>query len=312
MADYTSEELARMCRSPRERLAEMLRDGSADDVTQEFTRLLGLVRDIADLYARWSVATLGWLAEHHGLDAAAAAAQPHELCPTDAPRLDGRQLALVRSALLGADDEVAAQLDQLARAGSEAPLLAYWDEVLAACDCAETIRRDHVTAQLTLVHARYGADGLEACLRRATDLIWAPRMARDLACAPTDRVRSWADKMSVGHQGTVSVVEHDDCWVFTLDPCGSCGRQLLAGRYAPPWDFGVVAPGQRVGFLRPDITVYQAHLAVAHTLVPIERTGAPWPAMACSGLAGGPCELVIYRDPARTAQRYYAQVGATR
>lgn len=97
-----------------------------------------------------------------------------------------------------------------------------------------------------------------------------------------------------------------------LEPCASCGRQILTGRYAPPWDFGVVAPGHPVGFLRPDITVYQAHLAVAHTLVPIERNGAPWPAIACSGLGGGPCELVIYRDPARTDERYYAQVGATR
>lgn len=312
MADFTPDELARMCRSPRERLADTMTDGSADDVAREFGRLLGLVRDIADLYTRWSVVTLTWLNEQHGLDASSAAAEPHELCPADAPRLDGRQLALVRSALLGTDGEVSAQVAKLAREGAPAPLLAYWDEVIAACDRAETIRRDHVTAQLTLVNARYGPDGLEECLRYATDLIWAPRMAQDLARAPVDRVRSWAEKMSVGHQGTVGVVEHDDRWVITLDPCGSCGRQLLTGRYAPPWDFGVVAPGHRVGFLRPDVTVYQAHLAVAHTLVPIERTGAPWPAMACSGLGGGPCELVLYRDPARTAQRYYSQVGATR
>lgn len=45
---------------------------------------------------------------------------------------------------------------------------------------------------------------------------------------------------------------------------------------------------------------------MAHTLVPIERTGAPWPTIPCSGLGGSPCELVIYRDPARTDERYYA------
>jgi hypothetical protein len=118
--------------------------------------------------------------------------------------------------------------------------------------------------------------------------------------------------MSVGHNGAVRVREYEDRWVFTLDPCGSCGRQILAGRYEPPWSFGVVEDGAPVGFLRPDTTVYQAHLAVVHTLVPIERIGAPWPAVSCAGLAGRPCELVLYRDPAETDERYFTQVGARR
>lgn len=194
MTHYTPDELARLCRSPQKRLAETLRDGYADDVEREFARLLGLVRDIADLYARWSVATLAWLNERHGLDAAAEAAATNELCPADAPRLDARQLALVRSALRDTTHDVVDRAAVLARAGDEAGLLEYWDEVNAACDRAETIRRDAVTAQLTLVNGRYGADGLEDCLRHATDVIWAPRMARDLARAPVDRLRSWAER----------------------------------------------------------------------------------------------------------------------
>jgi hypothetical protein len=118
--------------------------------------------------------------------------------------------------------------------------------------------------------------------------------------------------MSIGHNGAVRITERTDRWVFTLDPCGSCGRQILSGRYAPPWNFGLVAAGARTGFRRDDITVYQAHLAVAHTLVPIERTGSPWPAISCAGLAAQPCELVIFRDLAATDDSYYEQVGMSR
>ena len=306
------EELTRLVRGPHERLSEALVNLAPTEVASELLRLLGLVRDIADLYARWSVVTLGWLHDRHGLGAAALGAAVHELLPPDAlPRLTPGQLGLVRDVFHGDGPVVAARATALAAGGDEAGLLAWWDEVSGACDLAEILRRDTVTAQLTLVNERYGPDGLEDCLRHAADLLWVPRMERDLAQPPLVRIRAWAEKMATGHHGSVTVTQHADRWVLTLDPCGSCRRQILGGRYAPPWDFGVVAPGHRVGFFRPDITVYQAHLAVAHTLVPIERRGAPWPAMACSGLGGGACELVIYRDPAATDAVFYEQVGAT-
>lgn len=171
------------------------------------------------------------------------------------------------------------------------------------------MRRDELTARLTLVHERYGADALEACLRDAADQIWAPRMAADLAGPPRERIRNWVEKMAIGHAGAVSVREDAGGWIITLDPCGSCGEQVRTGRYEPPWNFGMVEPGHRIAFGRSDITVYQAHLAVAHTLVPIERTGAPWPAIRCAGRAGRACELLLYRDPASTPPEFYTQVG---
>src|SRR6476661_8870491 len=81
MSDLSADELVHICRGPHERLVEALDSRPPHEVASEFLRLLALVRDIADLYARWSVVTLGWLHERHGLDAAAGAAAVHELWP---------------------------------------------------------------------------------------------------------------------------------------------------------------------------------------------------------------------------------------
>ncbi|MGB3437655.1 MAG: hypothetical protein WBA97_02785 [Actinophytocola sp.] len=312
MTTFDQAELDRMCRPPLDRLRDALHEGGAEEVRTTYTRMASLIRDITDLYARWSAVTVGWLIERHGYDAAAAAFPVHELWPSDGvPHLTGAAAQVARDVLGGPDSPTANAFAELAAAGDEQSILARWTEIHSACYTAETLRRDTVTALLTLVNSTYGTEGLHDCLRYATDVIWAPRMAGDLARPPEVRLASWAEKMSVGHNGGVSVVEEEDRWVFTLDPCGSCGRQILDGRYAAPWHLGVVGDRHPISFLRDDITVYQAHVAVAHTIVPIERVGAPWPAMRCAGLAATPCELVIYRDPHTAGPEYYTQVGAT-
>ncbi|MBM9468754.1 hypothetical protein [Nakamurella leprariae] len=308
-------ELARMCRSPHVRLTDAVTDGGPTAGRATWWHMVELVHDIAALYANWCTATTDWLLRTHGFAAAAAVFPVSELLPGGPVTvLSPEQTALAR-AVYRATDFPTERSDLERRVGAAeavAALTALWDEVHAALDAAEVLRRDAATALVSLVHDRYGPDGLEDCLRHATGLVWRPRMAADLGRPPLVRLRAWAEKMSVGHNGAVSIRAEADRWVIVLDPCGSCGRQLLTGRYRDPWNFRVVAPGHRVGFLRDDITVYQAHLAVAHTMVPIELTGAPWPAMQCAGLAARPCELVLYRDPATTAEPFYAQVGMTR
>jgi hypothetical protein len=306
---FTQAELDHLCRTPRERLRDALRDGGPDEVRRTYRAMEPVIRDITDLYARWSATTVLWLAERHGPDAAARAF--HALWPVG-PSMPATAAAIARDVLGGPSSPTAADFESLAGGGDEAAILARWTEIHDACYLAETHRRDTVTALLTVVNDEYGTEGLADCLRHATEVIWAPRMAADLARPPEQRVRSWAEKMAVGHNGGVSVREEPGRWVFTLDPCGSCGRQLLDGRYRPPWNFGIVRDPHPVGFLRPDITVYQAHVAMAHTIVPIERLGAPWPAMRCAGLAARPCELVIYRDPGYADDEFYEQVGLSR
>jgi hypothetical protein len=314
-AEPDDAELARLCRGPHDRLTDAFAEGGAPAARECFVRMVELVHDIAALYANWCTATTDWLLRTHGFAAAAAVFPVAELLPAGPETsLRPAQLPIVRAVYRSADFPAdKADLDaRIAAAADPAAFIALWDEVHEALDGAEILRRDAATALVTMVHRRYGPDGLEDCLRHATELVWRPRMEADLGRPALVRLRAWAEKMSVGHNGSIRIRREPDGWVLVLDPCGSCGRQLLTGRYREPWNFAVVDPGHRVGFLRDDITVYQSHLAVAHTMVPIETTGAPWPAMACAGLAARPCELVLYRDPAKTDERFYAQVGMTK
>jgi hypothetical protein len=315
---FSRQELDRLCRPPEQRLRSALRDGTAEDVLACFRRMLSFGRGLNDLYGDWSVTVLCWLRERHGVRAAGEAAFFHEMWPADtAPSLNEEQLAFTRSVLRDEDgEELDRQVLRLAAAaaasGDPRELLAFWQRVHGACDRATILRRDALTAQLTLVNGRYGSDEYEDCLRYTAEILFVPRMEHDLGLPPRERLANWAERMSAGLNGAVHIEEFEDRWVLWLDPCGSCGRQVLDRRYEPPWNFGLVQDGVAIGFGRPDITVYQAHLAVMHTLVPIERTGAPWPAIACRGLTPGPCELALYKDPGGTAERFYSQVGLSK
>ena len=36
-----------------------------------------------------------------------------------------------------------------------------------------------------------------------------------------------------------------------------------------------------------------------HTIMPLERIGAPWPPIHCPKTAGEPCRILFYKDPKR-------------
>ncbi len=184
-------------------------------------------------------------------------------------------------------NEIAELVSSTAHSGGEQALLVLWEQIHQSCAEAETALRDTVTAQLTFINAAFGAAGLEECLRAATEAIWVPRMTADISCAAVDGCaigpRRWRSATTGRSASGNRTTDGPSRWI----PWGRAGRQILEGRYRPPYGFGVVQGGSSVGVLREDITVYQAHLAVAHTLVPIERIGVPWPAIRCAGWPPG-------------------------
>ena len=115
--------------------------------------------------------------------------------------------------------------------------------------------------------------------------------------------------LTVGNFGTLRITEDDEKFIVTQDPCGSCGRQHRDGRYEPPWDFPLITEQCGMNFFNDQLTLYRTHLAVMHTLVPIEKIGAPWPAFKCSGVKGAACQLYLYKNPRTADAQFYQMVG---
>jgi hypothetical protein len=43
--------------------------------------------------------------------------------------------------------------------------------------------------------------------------------------------------------------------------------------------------------------IYRTHIAMLHWILPIERTGKPWPEMRRpAGNSSGPCKIFIYKS----------------
>jgi hypothetical protein len=162
---------------------------------------------------------------------------------------------------------------------------------------------DAVCALLSHVYRTHGIEVLRASIEHVADRTLLAWMPDDIARDPVTRVRTWA-RMLQGNFATIRVEEHDDAFVITQDPCGSCGRQLATGRHPGPFDHATVAETHAITFERGNVPVYRTHVAVMHFLVPEARIGTPWPVVACPrGTVATPCEIRLYKDPLDPAAR---------
>lgn len=150
--------------------------------------------------------------------------------------------------------------------------------------------RDWISVVLAHVYETYGVDDLEAALAHAAErtlLAWLPT---DIARPPGKRLVSWV-RLLRGHGSELRIEEEGDRFVITQDPCGSCTRQVVDGRYGPPLSLPVVEEWGGP-------TIYRSHVRVMHQALPRQRIGVPWPVNLCpAGLGTGPCTILLYKDP---------------
>ncbi len=281
--------LAELGRDPVERVRDALARDDIDAAAGHAARARrGWSRGV-DGFRVWIVHTLAFLTDRFGASDAA------------------RALAVVTRTTDGWTPWTPETVDP-APTPTDSPLL---DALLAD---ERTARNDHdrwldaVCALLSHVYQTHGIDGLQASMEHAGDQTLLAWMPDDISRDPAARVRTWA-AMLQGNFATVRVEEDDDRFVITQDPCGSCGRQLAAGRHPGPFDHATVAEVHPITFERGDVPVYRTHVAVMHFLVPEARTGVPWPVVACPrGTVAAPCRLHLYKDPLDPAATADAEV----
>ncbi|MBE0598094.1 MAG: hypothetical protein IH614_12565 [Desulfuromonadales bacterium] len=174
------------------------------------------------------------------------------------------------------------------------------------------IFEDFVTALLSWVGRQQGEDALRDSLRYAAEKVMQPMHDDLTACDFATLVKVYAGFFRA-HTGRGLRIEEDEEKVtLVLDPCGSGGRMVKAGYFAPPKDLFQVADGTDFTFGRRNFPSYCTHCAIFHHIMPIEWSGKPFPPIEVGEGPGDPCRWHLYKNTDKIPDRYYEQVGKKR
>ena len=294
------EDLAKLSQPPRADLVEALAD-APETAVEVFRRIDRAYRNFIDGFGAWIATTQQFVAERYGADGLAQVGSADDA---------------YRSALLHnlTDEDVAGRhqpdradhIEGLIRKGDYETALAAFDALEASYRRIHDVERDRVASVLSKVYRAWGPDALEESIRFSGEQTLLGWMPHDLARPAEVRVRQWA-AMQKGNFADITVTETDDAFVITLHPCGTCGRQVSDGCYGQNLDLAVVAEDHPLTFGQGPAPIYRTHVAVMHFVVPMERTGVPWPVIQCpKGLDAEPCRVVLFKDPEATPPEAYA------
>ena len=116
--------------------------------------------------------------------------------------------------------------------------------------------------------------------------------------------------------GRVDVVEENDRWILSFDPCGSGGRMRRSDpargqtpRTEAPFSFAVTEEAHDWSWNEKGVCLYCAHCAVVNEILPIESLGAPMRVTEYPKDPGDPCRWTIYKSPELVPDWVYERVG---
>lgn len=290
---FTDAELAELARSPRDTLALRL---AAGDVTSAEATVVSTERAFSDQLGgqhAWLAHALDFVAlRHHadGLALLAPATRRFFAVHPDARAVTEEPPASVASEVLAR-----------ATAGDHEGALAAYDDASDAWRRLQDVYRDWISLVLSHVYRTYGVDELEAIHRHAAERTLLPWMPNDIARPPEKRLARWV-LMLQGHFSGIRIEEDDEKFTIVQDPCGTCARQILDGRYESPVSLAVVAEEHTCTWQRGNTPIYRTHVPVWHVAMAREQIGVPWPVNRCpAGLGTGPCPTLLYKDPRNPA-----------
>jgi hypothetical protein len=300
---FTQSELNALCLPGEARFHAALGRGDKVHAKAVYEDVEKAFREFHDIYIKWVATILEFLYERHGHEAMARALA-----------LEGMLAGVFRMGMtldqvLVAADSPQKRMAALIDAGDNEGAKKFYAEVEKACRDLHDFYREWVTASLSHVYRGYGVEELNQCLRYSSEKGWMPWMMEDITHDVKTRLQDWTRLLAVGNFATITIEEDDEKFVLTQDPCGSCGRQHRDGRYDAPWNLALVKEKHPITFTNGDVTAYRTHIAVMHTIMPIERIGAPWPVIQCPHAKTGTCRILLYKDPRRAAPEHYAMVG---
>jgi hypothetical protein len=278
---FTVEELATLARPPRQEVVDAA--STPDELASTVTKLVGRYEGVMVGLRTWVATILAFLADASGVEGLAAALRD------EAPFL---RAAGVAPPPVTPDAIIAGA------GGPPAETVAGWDELESYYRVHHDWWVDRVSVLLSHVYRTLGLEELERCLRVTGRDFLLPWMPYDIVHPPRRRLRVWVETAK-GNMSTIAGIEEDEeKFTITMDPCGSCGRQVAERAFPGPYDIATVEEDAPVTSGHGGISVYRAHVAVIHHLIPLEQRGVPWPVITCPGpREGGPCRTYLFKDP---------------
>jgi len=300
---FTQSELDALCLPAAERVFAAIESGDKAHAKAVYTDVENAFREFHEIYQRWTATILEFLYERHGHDAMVRA------LPLETILAGAFRTGATIEEVLTVSSSPLRRMAELIDAGDKAGGKRFYLDLEKAFRDLHDLYRDWVTSLLSHVYREYAVEGLNQCLRYSSEKGWMPWMMEDITHDVKVRLRDWVRLLAIGNFASLRIEEDDEKFVITQDPCGSCGRQHRDGRYEPPWDLAVVREKHPITFNLGNVTAYRTHIAVMHTIMPIERIGAPWPAMECPQTKDAPCRILMYKNPRQAAPHHYARVG---
>lgn len=211
------------------------------------------------------------------------------------------------------------------------------EELLAAWRRLHDRNADLMAGVLAMVARRFGEEALEPCYRSVLEPFiqerymvfdirlrpYAETLQRNLYIA-LEAMR--AHLVGPGRRGNTDIVEFDDRWEMSFDPCGSGGRMMrgdeiegTGSRVLAPYEFGVTEQAYPWSWNETGVCYYCVHCSFTMEILPAERWGHPVRTVD-PPLWRGPddpstrraCKWTVWKSLEAIPERAYQRVGRTK
>lgn len=180
---------------------------------------------------------------------------------------------------------------------------------------------DWIYSTLDFVAKRMGEEYLYDAICYAGEKIRRPYIERIKELSVEHRVYLQAEGMRAhrsgpGELGNIEIIEEEDRFVLSFDPCGSGGRMRRGGeldglppRTAPPFNLGVTTKPYPWSWGKIGVPYYCLHCCIWSEILPIEWIGYPIRITDYSEDHEKPCRFFFYKDPEQIPEYYFERVG---
>jgi len=112
--------------------------------------------------------------------------------------------------------------------------------------------------------------------------------------------------------GEFNLVEEEDRYVLTLDPCPTGGRMLITGRLEAPYNLAKTSKPYPWSWNRAGIPWYCTHCTICRCIMAIESSGYPVRVHEYPEDLSGRCRLIYYKHPESIPDKYFAEIGMSK